>query len=421
MCSELVRIPYDWGGVPIFGVGVLLALWAVIGLASFALAVRRFGWGAEAWSLLPVLLFTGAAIVGLPKLFPGGLPIRGYGLMVLAGGTAGVLLAAHRARRVGLHPEVIWSLAVWLFVGGVIGARLFYVVEYWDERFRTDSFWQTLGRVLNFPEGGLVIYGGLFGALTAVYLFLRRNKMPVLATFDLIAPSLLVGLALGRLGCLLNGCCYGGPTDLPWAVTFPRDSLPYRDQVETGLMYQIRLTNDPATGAPRIGHVEFLSNASKLGLKAGDTITRINGVPTPTLGVAIGLMRQAFESQQPLTLQIASGRTFELSSIAPVSRSRPVHPTQVYSAITAGFLAWFLWAYYPFRRRDGELIALLLTIYPVSRFLEEIIRTDEPAVFGTGLSISQNISLALAVGVIGLWIYLGRQPRGVTWPDPPSP
>jgi len=421
MCSELVRIPYSWGGVPIFGVGVLLAIWAVLGWGSLAFAVRRYGWSGEAWGLVPVLLFTGAAILGLPKLFPEGLPVRGYGVMVLAGSVAGIVLATYRARRVGLHPEVIWSLAVWLFIGGVVGARLFYVVEYWDDRFRTDSFWQTLGRVLNFPEGGLVIYGGLFGALAAVYVFLGKNKLPVLAMFDLLAPSLLIGLALGRLGCLLNGCCYGGPTDLPWAVTFPRDSLPYRDQVDSGQMYRFRLTADPATGAPRIAQIEFLSTASKLGLKPGDAITRISGVPTPTLGVATSLLRQAFESQQPLRLEIASGRTFELKPVAATTRSRPVHPTQIYSAITAALLAWFLWAYYPFRRRDGELIALLLTLYPISRFLEEIIHTDEPAVFGTGLSISQNISVALAVGVIGLWVYLAKQPRGVTWPDPPSP
>ena len=96
MCSELIRIPYTWGGVPIFGVGVLLAIWAVLGLGSLALAVRRYGWSGEAWGLVPVVLFTGAAIVGLPKLFPDGLPIRGYGLMVLAGWNArwgAVLLA----------------------------------------------------------------------------------------------------------------------------------------------------------------------------------------------------------------------------------------------------------------------------------------------------------------------------------------
>jgi phosphatidylglycerol:prolipoprotein diacylglycerol transferase len=96
----------------------------------------------------------------------------------------------------------------------------------------------------------------------------------------------------------------------------------------------------------------------------------------------------------------------------------PVHPAQVYSAIDAGLLAWFLWAYYPFRRRDGEVIALLLTIHPISRFMLEIIRTDEPAVWGTGLSISQNISILIFVVAVGLWIYLLREPRRVAWSAP---
>jgi phosphatidylglycerol:prolipoprotein diacylglycerol transferase len=104
-----------------------------------------------------------------------------------------------------------------------------------------------------------------------------------------------------------------------------------------------------------------------------------------------------------------------------------VHPTQVYSAIDAGLLAWLLWSYFPFRRHDGECLALLLTIHPITRFLLEVIRTDEPAVFGSGLSISQNISIALLACAAALWWYLSRQPRGVTWPlvdkvrQPPAP
>jgi phosphatidylglycerol:prolipoprotein diacylglycerol transferase len=101
------------------------------------------------------------------------------------------------------------------------------------------------------------------------------------------------------------------------------------------------------------------------------------------------------------------------------SRSLPVHPAQLYSAIDAGLLSWLVWAFYPFRRKDGQAIALLLTIHPITRFLLEIIRIDEPAVFGTGLSISQNISLAILVLALGLWWHLSRQPSGVfdwsTW------
>jgi phosphatidylglycerol:prolipoprotein diacylglycerol transferase len=117
-----------------------------------------------------------------------------------------------------------------------------------------------------------------------------------------------------------------------------------------------------------------------------------------------------------LRLKLRDGRTIDIAPPAMPDRSQPVHPTQLYSAIEAGLLAWLLWASYPFRRRDGEALALLLTIHPINRFLLEVIRTDEPAVFGTGMSISQNISIALLACGAGLWWYLSRQPRGVVWP-----
>jgi phosphatidylglycerol:prolipoprotein diacylglycerol transferase len=342
MCSELFRIPYSWGSVPIFGFGVLLAVWAIAGIGSLAMTVRRYGWNAETLSLLPLLLLTGAAIVGLPRIFPSGLPVRGYGVMVLAGAAAGVWMATYRAERAGVERELIWSMAFWLFIGGMVGGRAFYVIEYWQQRFHAESFRETFLRVINFPEGGLVVYGALLGGVIAVLFFIRKHALPALATFDLIAPSMMIGLALGRIGCFLNGCCYGGPTTLPWGVRFPPGSPPFADQAASGAL------------SP--------------------------GSPT----------------------------------------SLPVHPAQLYSAITAALIGWLLWSYYPFRRRDGQVIALMLMVYPISRFLEEIIRTDEPSVFGTGLSISQNISLAVFVAGIGLWFYLSRQPPGVAWPTQDS-
>ena len=83
MCSELFRIPYSWGGVPIFGFGVLLAMWAVASGLTLVSLVRRHGWSGETLSTIPMLLLIGAAIVGLPRMFPDGLPVRGYGVMLL--------------------------------------------------------------------------------------------------------------------------------------------------------------------------------------------------------------------------------------------------------------------------------------------------------------------------------------------------
>jgi phosphatidylglycerol:prolipoprotein diacylglycerol transferase len=80
--------------------------------------------------------------------------------------------------------------------------------------------------------------------------------------------------------------------------------------------------------------------------------------------------------------------------------------------VDAGLLAWLLWAFYPYRRRDGAVIALMITLHPVSRFLLEYIRVDESPVFGTGLSISQNLSLGLLAIAAALWVWLLRRPAG---------
>jgi phosphatidylglycerol:prolipoprotein diacylglycerol transferase len=134
-------------------------------------------------------------------------------------------------------------------------------------------------------------------------------------------------------------------------------------------------------------------------------------------------MMEVFRDGASLALTRRYARPVRIDSISPPPRSRPVHPTQLYSAIDAGLLSWLLWAFFPFRTRDGQCIALMLTIHPITRFLLEVVRTDEPAVFGTGLSISQNISVLLLVCAAGIWWYISRRPRGIVWPlaTPPAP
>ncbi|HVT29663.1 MAG TPA: prolipoprotein diacylglyceryl transferase family protein [Lacipirellulaceae bacterium] len=430
MCSELFRIPYTWGGVPIFGVGVLLALWAIVSAGTIFRLVMRSAKSAEFLGTLPVLLLFGAAIFFLPRVFPDGLPVRGYGLMLLLGITTGVGLAMYRARQGGLDPELILSLAVWLVVCGVIGARMFYVIEYWDQSFAGRGPRDTILEILNVPAGGLVIYGGLIGAAIGFALFVHKHRLPMLAMADLIAPSMAIGLAFGRIGCFLNGCCYGGQTDLPWHVTFPKYSSnyeaskpldlqefspPYADQASRGEMHGFRLEiqhDQPAV----VTRVDPGSPAAKAGLHVGDSIESIGGIQIRSLWDAKRVMLDLFETHRAVPLSLRAGKTIEIPAVTPPLRSRPVHPTQLYSAIDAGILAWLLWSFFPLRTRDGQAIALMLTIHPITRFLLEIIRTDEPPVFGTGMTISQNVSLGLLACGGVLWWYLSRRPRGVVWP-----
>ena len=416
MLRELFRIPFTYHDVPIFGPGVLLALWLVFAAISMAIVICRHGWNSQTRGYLPFFLVVAAVIYFLPFVFDEGLPIRGYGVMLLLAVVSGVALAMYLARRVGLDPEIILSLAFWMFVAGIVGARVFYVIEYWERSFKKATFGETLATVLKFSEGGLVVYGALIAVLIAVVLFVRKHRLPGLALADLIAPSMALGQGIGRIGCLLNGCCFGGYCELPWAVQFPGpDSPPYISQMDRGLWHGLEL--DPSSSEPTVRHVDAESPAGRAGLAAGVVIRRINGIEVHTTQDAQAAFRNEATSTADIEVKTTDGRKFRwvLPADRP-DRSRPIHPAQIYSAIDAILLAAFLLAYYPFRRRDGEVIALALTIHPITRFLLEEIRIDEAGMWGTRFSISQIIGGLILLGALALWAYVLRQPRGTAWP-----
>ena len=415
MCSELLRIPLQWLNVPLAGnvtVGALLIGLILLGAAGFIAWGMKAGKSNEVWGYLPGLFLLAAVVFFAPRFFPEGLPIRGYGVMVLTGSISGIALAMYRARQRNLDPEVIISLAFGMFICGIIGARLFFVIEYWETRFKSDNWRQTLVEIFKFTEGGLVVYGSLIGATIAFLWFMRRHRLPVLAMADLIAPSLLVGLSIGRIGCLLNGCCYGGECSESWAVTFPSQSMVYAEQVVTGRMYGFEILVLDGERNPKVVRVQEGSLAEEAGLQVGMEVVRINQASIEAMQKEL---LYAYDRSLPLEIRTAEGTTIKIDAPKVRERSLPVHPTQIYSAVNAGLLAWVLWSFYPHRRYDGEVTALMLTVYPIARFLLEIIRIDESAVFGTGLSISQNISIVLIVAALGLWFYVRwqKQPLAV--------
>jgi phosphatidylglycerol:prolipoprotein diacylglycerol transferase len=111
-----------------------------------------------------------------------------------------------------------------LIVGAVIGARALYVVSYWDRVFEEPLIPQApWTEVFMVQRGGLVFYGGLIGATAAGLMYVWRERLPVWKFADAVAPSIALGYVPGRLGCLMNGCCYGRETTLPWAIHFPPD------------------------------------------------------------------------------------------------------------------------------------------------------------------------------------------------------
>src|SRR5688572_30644546 len=131
MRSTLFYIPAKVFGLPLFGFGLLLAIWGVFCAAFLGWRVYRHGWSKEMWAELPMLAVMGAVIAFvLPRVGDSyGLPIRGYGVMVFFGIAAAVWLAVYRAKQEGYPAELIYSLAVWLVIAGILGGRLFYVIE----------------------------------------------------------------------------------------------------------------------------------------------------------------------------------------------------------------------------------------------------------------------------------------------------
>jgi len=146
-------------------------------------------------------------------------PIRTYGVTMAVAFLAGILLARRRARAAGLDPNLIVDLAFYVIIASIAGARATYVAVHWDY-FRHDL----LG-ALRLWDGGLAQYGGIAaGVVVGLVFFARRRVNPWLGA-DLVTPSVALGVAIGRIGCFMNGCCFGKPCALPWAVTFPQDSI----------------------------------------------------------------------------------------------------------------------------------------------------------------------------------------------------
>ena len=125
-----------------------------------------------------------------------GLP--GFGAMLAIAVYLATVLTAKRFAKLGEDPEVVMRLSVWYLVGGIVGARAFYVIQFHEE-------FKTIWDVFNITKGGMVFYGSAIGAFTATAYFCWQNKTPVWKLLDAMAPSLPLGLAIGRIGCFLNG------------------------------------------------------------------------------------------------------------------------------------------------------------------------------------------------------------------------
>ncbi|MCY4600598.1 MAG: prolipoprotein diacylglyceryl transferase [Acidobacteria bacterium] len=150
-----------------------------------------------------------------PLLFEvGPVSIYSYGLLLATAYLVGLWYASVRARKRGLDANRVTDLGIYIIISALVGAKLLLVVVEFDHLRRDPS------EIWNLLRSAGVFYGGLLLAVAVAFWYMRRHRLPVWTTCDAFAPGIALGQAVGRIGCLMAGCCYGTPTDLPWGVTF---------------------------------------------------------------------------------------------------------------------------------------------------------------------------------------------------------
>jgi phosphatidylglycerol:prolipoprotein diacylglycerol transferase len=155
-----------------------------------------------------------------PKLFSiGSFYVPTYGVLVALGFLAGLGVTLRLAKRAGLSAELLTNLAIYCALAGIAGAKLFMFLFDWR------YYWQNPGEIftLSTLQAAGVFHGGLIAALILAIVYMRRQHLPPLFTMDCFAPGLVLGQAIGRVGCFAAGCCWGKACNLPWAVTFHSD------------------------------------------------------------------------------------------------------------------------------------------------------------------------------------------------------
>ncbi|MCA8992235.1 MAG: prolipoprotein diacylglyceryl transferase [Planctomycetaceae bacterium] len=214
-------------GVELLGAGwVVLLLGLLYGAYQFFTGHKKEVLAASSWgTFLGILL--GVTLVG-PNLPIDRFPIFGYGVMVLIGFLFAIAFAQYRSKQVGQDPEIITDLAFWILVCGIAGGRIAYLVQYRSELMASSKdISQLLFNAVNLSNGGLVLIGAMFGAAIGFFSFCHIRKIPPLPLVDIITPSIFIGVGFGRIGCLLNGCCFGDRCDLPWGICFPHGSTTF--------------------------------------------------------------------------------------------------------------------------------------------------------------------------------------------------
>jgi len=334
----------------------------------------------------------------------GPIPIRSYGLMMMIGFLVAVHLASRRARKCGADEETVVNLGLLSLISGIIGARVFYVAHHWPQfRIQDNPFLAAL----NLTAGGLEFYGGFLTAVAAVIIYMWAKKRSMRWYLDILAPAIMIGLAFGRIGCFLNGCCWGKPTQCPVAVQFPYASLAFEHQWQK--THEVKVPGELILITP--SGMPFLIDREHIHMTDTELKNDLAKTsPSTNDGYYLGLLNghlKAFNTSLAGLQKIVKDLNL---------KTLPVHPTQLYACAAALGIGIILSIYFWHRKRDGMVIAWCFVLYPITRIIEEYLRADNP-LDTFGLTISQGISVAsipLALLFMLILRYLpARSPRAL--------
>lgn len=164
--------------------------------------------------------------------------LTSYGLMMAIAFIAGIFVLYFMSKREKIDKDRMYDMAIWIIIGGIIGARIWFVVENFY------VYQKDIISVIKIWEGGMVFYGGLVGGLTAGIIYLKRNHLDIEQVGDITVPALSIGIFIGRIGCFLNGCCYGKISH-SCGVSFPKNSPAYYEQMSSGQIPHNAITSLP--------------------------------------------------------------------------------------------------------------------------------------------------------------------------------
>jgi len=150
-----------------------------------------------------------------PLIFRSGIfELRWYGMAIALAVIAAVFITAYQSKRKGIETKEIYTLTLWVLLAGIVGARLFHVID------KIDYYAANPLQILQFQQGGLAIWGALAGGTVAAIVYARIRHLPLAPLGDSVAPALLTAHIIGRFGCITNGDAYGGVTTLPWGFIY---------------------------------------------------------------------------------------------------------------------------------------------------------------------------------------------------------